>query len=43
MKHHALNQKIIASVTIWRVRKTLWFWVYLCDSISPELIVDDGR
>ena len=21
-----------------RVRKTLWFWVGLCDSISPELI-----
>jgi len=23
---------------IWRVRKTRWFWVVLCDSISPELI-----
>ncbi|MCP9320989.1 hypothetical protein KBX73_14645 [Acetobacter persici] len=23
--------------------KNLWFWAYLCDSISPALIGDDGR
>lgn len=33
----------LESLLTWRVRKTLCFWDYLCDSISPALIVDNGR